>query len=111
MNPMKWMMGYIMYWKEANPDWNAMEFFGRFNDAVVAQFVEYQLPVISPGKQTPKEAVCAVFEKVNTGGVVLNVFDLATASREVLLNALHDAGVGEDEFDEEPEYNEFGEVA
>ena len=80
MNPMTWMMGYITYWREANPDWNAMEFFGRFNDAVVAQFVEYQLPVISLGKQTPKEAVCAVFEKVNTGGVVLNVFELATAS-------------------------------
>ena len=80
MNPMKWMMGYITYWKEANPDWSTMEFFGRFNDAVVAQFVEYQLPVISLEKQTPKEAVCAVFEKVNTGGVVLNVFELATAS-------------------------------
>ena len=36
--------------------------------------------MISLGKQTPKEAVCAVFEKVNTGGVVLNVFELATAS-------------------------------
>ena len=80
MNPMKWMMGYVTYWNEADPDFDAMEFFSSFNDAVVAQFTEYQLPVISLGKQTPKEAVCAVFEKVNTGGVVLNVFELATAS-------------------------------
>ena len=80
MNPMKWMMGYVTYWNEADPDFDAMEFFSSFNDAVVARFTEYQLPVISLGKQTPKEAVCAVFEKVNTGGVVLNVFELATAS-------------------------------
>ena len=80
MNPMKWMMGYVTYWSEADPDFDAMEFFSSFNDAVVARFTEYQLPVISLGKQTPKEAVCAVFEKVNTGGVVLNVFELATAS-------------------------------
>ena len=80
MNPMKWMMGYVTYWNEADPNFDAMEFFSRFNDAVVTQFTEYQLPVISLGKQTPKEAVCAVFEKVNTGGVTLNVFELATAS-------------------------------
>jgi len=30
-------------------------------------------------KETPKEAVCIVFEKVNTGGVSLNVFELLTA--------------------------------
>ena len=80
MNPMKWMMGYVTYWNEADPDFDAMESFSSFNDAIVAQFTEYQLPVISLGKQTPKEAVCAVFEKVNTGGVVLNVFELATAT-------------------------------
>ena len=80
MGPMKWMMGYVTYWKEVDPNWDAMEFFDHFNDAVVTKFTEYQLPVISLGKQTPKEAVCAVFEKVNTGGVVLNVFELATAS-------------------------------
>jgi len=31
-------------------------------------------------KQTPKEAVCQVFEKVNTGGVSLTVFELLTAT-------------------------------
>ena len=80
MDPMKWMMRYVTYWKEAAPDFDAIGFFGRFNDIVAAQFTKYQLPVISLGKRTPKEAVCAVFEKVNTGGVVLNVFELATAS-------------------------------
>ncbi len=38
------------------------------------------MPVIDPKKETPKEAVCLVFERVNTGGVALNVFELLTAS-------------------------------
>ena len=80
MDPMDWMMGYLAYWKEVSPDWDALEFSNRFRHSVVTQFSQYQLPVISLGKETPKEAVCAVFEKVNTGGVTLNVFELATAS-------------------------------
>ena len=40
----------------------------------------YQVPVISLDKGTSKEAVCTVFEKVNTGGVTLSVFELVTAS-------------------------------
>jgi len=43
-------------------------------------FVAYTVPVIILKKETPKEAVCTVFEKVNTGGIVLNVFELLTAS-------------------------------
>lgn len=39
----------------------------------------YRIPVISLTKDTPKEAVCQVFENVNTGGVALNVFELLTA--------------------------------
>jgi hypothetical protein len=38
------------------------------------------LPVIIMKKENPKEAVCQVFEKVNTGGVSLNVFELLTAT-------------------------------
>jgi hypothetical protein len=38
------------------------------------------LPVIIMKKENPKEAVCQVFEKVNTGGVSLTVFELLTAT-------------------------------
>ncbi len=41
---------------------------------------QYHLPVIRLAKETPKDAVCTVFEKVNTGGVTLNVFELVTAT-------------------------------
>ena len=43
-------------------------------------FNRYNLPVIIMKKSNPKEAVCQVFEKVNTGGVSLTVFELLTAS-------------------------------
>ena len=39
----------------------------------------YKLPVITLDKSTPREAVCKVFEDVNTGGVALTVFELVTA--------------------------------
>lgn len=51
----------------------------EFEREVVQRFRAYQLPVIRLHKQTPKEAVCLVFEKVNTGGVSLTVFELLTA--------------------------------
>ena len=47
---------------------------------VIQRIQQYQIPLILMRKQTPKEAVCLVFEKVNTGGVSLNVFELLTAT-------------------------------
>ena len=41
---------------------------------------QYQVPLIQLGNNTPREAVCQIFEKVNTGGVPLNVFELLTAT-------------------------------
>jgi hypothetical protein len=51
-----------------------------FRAQVLGPFRAYQLPVILLKKETSKEAVCLVFEKVNTGGVQLSVFELVTAS-------------------------------
>lgn len=36
--------------------------------------------IIQLDKETPKEAVCQIFENVNTGGVPLTVFELVTAT-------------------------------
>ena len=55
-------------------------FYMKFRGSVLKSFREYQLPVIQLHKDTSKEAVCLVFEKVNTGGVQLSVFELITAS-------------------------------
>ena len=52
----------------------------EFRKKVLAEFRSYLVPVIEMKKGTKKEAVCLVFEKVNTGGVPLSVFELVTAT-------------------------------
>lgn len=53
--------------------------FDNFESDVLERFNDYRIPTIELLKDTPKEAVCQVFEKVNTGGVTLTVFELVTA--------------------------------
>ena len=52
----------------------------QFMSGAFASFNNYQLPIITLLNTTPKDAVCQVFENVNTGGVTLTVFELLTAS-------------------------------
>lgn len=69
-------------WEESLQEY-APEKFGQymqFRKQVLNAFRTYQLPLIALDKTTSKEAVCLVFEKVNTGGVPLSVFELVTAS-------------------------------
>ena len=73
----EWRMAFEEFW---NYDREKIQLWNRFENAVVKRFEQYQVPVIELGKDTPKEAVCQVFEKVNTGGVTLTVFELLTAT-------------------------------
>lgn len=60
--------------------------FGRymqFRKEILNAFRSYLMPVITLKKDNSKEAVCLVFEKVNTGGVPLSVFELVTATYAV----------------------------
>jgi hypothetical protein len=52
----------------------------KFRQNVLAEFRNYDVPIIELKKNNKKEAVCLVFEKVNTGGVPLSVFELLTAT-------------------------------
>jgi hypothetical protein len=52
----------------------------QFTAEVLNPIIQYTLPIIKLDKSTPKEAVCQVFENVNTGGVALTVFELVTAT-------------------------------
>ena len=56
------------------------EFLANFERNIFLIFQQYKVPVIKLTKETPKEAVCQVFENVNTGGVSLTVFELMTAT-------------------------------
>lgn len=51
----------------------------KFKESVIDNFLKYHVPVITLGATTSKEAVCVVFEKVNTGGKALDAFELVTA--------------------------------
>lgn len=54
--------------------------FRDFSQKILRPVQDYQMPVIQLTKDTPKEAVCQIFENVNTGGVPLTVFELVTAT-------------------------------
>jgi len=53
---------------------------GRFQDTIIAPTFTYNIPAIELDNSTSKAAVATVFEKVNTGGLALNVFELLTAT-------------------------------
>ena len=72
-----WRRGFNEYWQHNS---EKSMFWDKFEDRIVNSFNKYMLPVIIMKKENPKEAVCQVFEKVNTGGVSLNVFELLTAT-------------------------------
>ena len=72
-----WRNGFQKHHKYAQP---VMEQWQKFEEQICQRFTQYKLPVIELKKATPKEAVCQVFEKVNTGGVSLTVFELVTAT-------------------------------
>jgi hypothetical protein len=52
----------------------------RFIACVLQPAGAYTIPAIELDKATSKSAVATVFEKVNTGGLPLNVFELLTAT-------------------------------
>jgi hypothetical protein len=75
---MSWQLAYLENGPGAADE--RLEAWKAFNELVINAFVQYQVPTIQLVKSTPKEAVCQVFEKVNTGGVSLTVFELLTAT-------------------------------
>lgn len=76
----KWQKAFIER-HMSGPDFSGMfELWNTFESQVVANFTNYQVPVIELDKSTSKEAVCVVFEKVNTGGKPLDAFELITAT-------------------------------
>jgi hypothetical protein len=72
-----WMMGWFEHW---NFDRSKIELFNKFKREFIQVFHTYQIPIIELKNTTGKEAVCLVFEKVNTGGVSLTAFELLTAT-------------------------------
>jgi|SRR5579863_572891 len=76
-NCAEWRRGFNKFW---HFDEEKIQLFDEFDEQIIKRFEQYHVPIIKLLKETPKEAVCQVFEKVNTGGVSLTVFELLTAT-------------------------------
>jgi len=76
-NSFDWQNRFLAHWNYA-PEMTQL--YAKFNAEIIQRFNQYQIPVITLTQQVSKEAVCHVFEKVNTGGVVLTAFELLTAT-------------------------------
>lgn len=74
----KWQDGFDEYWS-GDENRRVREDFRTFKRQVLENFKYYRVPVIALDRSTSKEAVCVVFEKVNTGGKPLDAFELVTA--------------------------------
>jgi len=74
----RWQDGFDKHWRGDEHE-ALREAFRAFKRQVLENFKYYRVPVISLDRSTSKEAVCVVFEKVNTGGKPLDAFELVTA--------------------------------
>lgn len=75
-NSEDWYLGYVDYWDGAA---DKRQRYREFRDVALRHLQMYSVPVIKLGRQTPIEAVCNIFIKVNTNGIQLNEFELLTA--------------------------------
>jgi hypothetical protein len=77
-NCYKWQRGFDNHSKGDSNE-GVRDEFRAFKRQVLENFKYYRVPVIALDRSTSKEAVCVVFEKVNTGGKPLDAFELVTA--------------------------------
>lgn len=90
-----WQEGFGDYWiAKGQPE--QREIFKAFKNEVLQSFKSYQVPVIALDHDTSHEAVCLVFEKVNTGGKALDAFELLTAMYAARGHRLRDDWLGTD---------------
>ena len=74
-----WQDGFDEHW-HGDAHKEMRDTFRDFKRQLLNNFRSYRVPVISLDRSTSKEAVCVVFEKVNTGGKALDAFELVTAT-------------------------------
>lgn len=72
-----WFDGFRDHW---DGDKAKKDLLKPFRKEFIDTFKSYAVPVIQLRRTASKEAVCRVFEKVNTGGVALTAFELLTAT-------------------------------
>jgi len=98
-----WQNEYIKYLSQIKPNElsEILNLLSLFYNKIIEPLTTYSVPVIKLKKDTTKEAVCLVFEKVNTGGKPLDAFELITAIYAADGYLLRKDWYGDDEKDEE----------
>ena len=86
----EWQDGFNDHWSSKEH----RELFRTFKNDILQNFKGYQVPVIALSPDTSHEAVCLVFEKVNTGGKPLDAFELVTAMYAAKGHRLRDDWLG-----------------
>lgn len=92
----RWQDGFDKHWRGDEHE-AIREEFRTFKRTILENFKYYRVPVISLDRSTSKEAVCVVFEKVNTGGKPLDAFELVTAMYAAEGHELRKDWYGDDE--------------
>ncbi|WP_179295056.1 DUF262 domain-containing protein [Mesorhizobium sp. WSM3868] len=72
-----WLYGYKNYWHERAKSVHETDQ-ALFRN-IIRPIHRYEMPVIRLAKSNSREAICTIFEKVNTGGKKLDAFELLTA--------------------------------
>lgn len=72
-----WLYSYRAYWHERGGDIHDAH--QALFDRVIRPIHSYEMPIIRLSRNNSREAICTVFEKVNTGGKKLDAFELLTA--------------------------------
>jgi hypothetical protein len=91
----RWQDGFDAHWRGDQHE-AIREEFRAFKRQVLENFKYYRVPVIALDRSTSKEAVCVVFEKVNTGGKPLDAFELVTAMYAAVGHELRKDWYGDD---------------
>lgn len=73
----EWLYNYRDYWKQRDPNISRLQ--REFDQKILERINKYEVPMIRLDKEIGREAICLIFEKVNTGGKALNTFQLLTA--------------------------------
>lgn len=89
-----WQDGFNDFWATKDQLDAKRKIFTQFKNEILRNFAEYHVPVIALGADTSNEAVCLVFEKVNTGGKALDAFELLTAMYAAKGHKLRDDWLG-----------------
>ena len=75
--PDDWLDDWQDYWTDRGKD--VRDWKKNFKLRIVRRIQEYEIPVIRLDQENGREAICLIFEKVNTGGKPLDTFELLTA--------------------------------